>query len=146
MGRRNRPFTLYKFRTMRADAERDGARWAAAHDSRVTLVGRFLRASHLDDLPQLWNILRGELSFVGPRPERPEFVGPLAEKVPYYNIRTIVNPGITGWAQINHRYGAPDADTYEKLQYDIYYLKNRSIILDLAIAIKTLKSFFVNRE
>jgi lipopolysaccharide/colanic/teichoic acid biosynthesis glycosyltransferase len=129
---------------MRADAERDGARWSKDGDERVTMFGKFLRYTHLDELPQLINIVRGELSFVGPRPERPEFVKILKEKIPYYEIRHLVKPGITGWAQINYRYGASVEDAYEKIQYDIYYIKNRSIMLDLAIILKTIKSFFVN--
>ncbi len=143
IGKYGEAFTLYKFRTMRMDAEKDGARWAAEHDDRTTAIGSFLRRSHLDELPQLVNIIKGELSFVGPRPERPEFTGDLSRTVPYYDIRHLVKPGVTGWAQINYRYGASVEDAYEKLQYDIYYLKNRSLILDLAIILKTLKSFFV---
>jgi exopolysaccharide biosynthesis polyprenyl glycosylphosphotransferase len=146
VGKRNREFTLYKFRTMRVNAEQNGAQWAAKNDARVTGIGKILRATHLDELPQLWNVVRNELSFVGPRPERPEFVRPLAERIPYFEIRHIVNPGITGWAQINYRYGASAEDANQKLQYDLYYLKNRSVILDIAIIIKTIKSFFVNNE
>ncbi len=146
VGARGREFTLYKFRTMRADAERDGGgpRWAARNDPRVTAFGRFLRATHLDELPQLWNIVRGDLSFVGPRPERPEIVRTLVEQVPFYGVRHLVTPGVTGWAQINHRADQTLEDVRQKLQYDVYYLKNRSLILDLATILKTLKSIFVN--
>ena len=143
IGEQEKPFTLFKFRTMKADAERGGAQWAQPNDARSTPIGRFLRYAHLDELPQLANILKGDLSFVGPRPERPEFVTLLEEKVPHYKIRHLVRPGITGWAQINYRYGASVEDAEEKLQYDIYYLKNRSLILDVAIILKTIKSFFV---
>jgi exopolysaccharide biosynthesis polyprenyl glycosylphosphotransferase len=148
IGKNNQQFILYKFRTMRQDAEKDGPKWKASgdYDPRFTFIGRILAKTHLDELPQLINILKGEVSFVGPRPERPEFVTVLEEKIPYYNVRHIIKPGITGWAQINYKYGASIDDTYEKLQYDIYYIKNRSIILDLAIILKTLKSFFVSNK
>jgi len=140
-------FMLYKFRTMRTDAEKHGAQWSSgSNDARVTPFGKFLRASHLDELPQLWNILRGDISFIGPRPERPEFVAKLKQEVPYYEIRLLIKPGLTGWAQINHRADRDLGDVREKLQYDIYYLKNRSPILDTAIMLKTAKSFFVNPE
>lgn len=147
VGEKGRHFMLYKFRSMRVDAEKDGAQWAAGkHDARTTPIGRMLRASHLDELPQLWNIIRGDLSFVGPRPERPEFVEKLAARIPYYEARLFIKPGVTGWAQINHRADLTDEDVKEKLQYDIYYLKNRSPILDWAIILKTIKSLFVNPE
>ncbi len=146
VGKNGRLFTLYKFRTMRNDAERHGAQWAAKGDPRVTPLGRILRISHLDELPQLLNILRGELSFVGPRPERPEFVGKLKEQIPYYETRLLVKPGVTGWAQINHRADLDLEDVKQKLQYDIYYLKNRSLVLDLAIVAKTIKSIFATPQ
>lgn len=146
IGHNGRPFTLYKFRTMRVDAERDGAQWAAQHDVRATPFGKFLRTSHLDELPQLWNIIKGELSFVGPRPERPEFVTTLKEKIPYYEMRLLVKPGVTGWAQVNHRADLTLDDVTQKLQYDVYYLKNRSLVLDLAIVLKTIKSIFVSPD
>jgi exopolysaccharide biosynthesis polyprenyl glycosylphosphotransferase len=144
VGEKGKNFTLYKFRTMRVDAEKDGAQWATKNDRRTTPIGDLLRASHLDELPQLWNIVRGDLSFVGPRPERPEFVAKLEARIPYYEARLFIKPGVTGWAQINHRADLTDADVIEKLQYDIYYLKNRSPILDWAIILKTIKSVFVN--
>lgn len=146
IGRNGRQFILYKFRTMPTDAEKDGAKWADHNDRRATTFGNILRKSHLDELPQLVNIIKGELSFVGPRPERPEFVKILKEKIPYYEIRLLVKPGVTGWAQINYHKDTTPEDVKEKLQYDIYYIKNRSIILDLAIILKTIKSFFVNPE
>ena len=150
-GKHGTPFTLYKFRTMRAlapdgSAETNGAQWSGKRDLRVTPVGRFLRATHLDELPQLWNVVRGDLSFVGPRPERPEIIEKLISQVPYYAIRLIIQPGVTGWAQINHKKDETAADVIEKLSYDVYYMKNRSLILDLAIIIKTIKSFFVNHQ
>lgn len=141
-GQDAQPFILYKFRTMRNDAEKDGAQWAEPRDPRVTRLGAFLRYTHLDELPQLWNILKGEVSFVGPRPERPEFEAELEKGIPYYRIRHLIKPGITGWAQINYRYGASTEESYQKLQYDLYYLKNRSLIMDAAIMLKTIKTFF----
>ena len=149
VGKNGKDFTLYKFRSMMAlaadgSAEVKGAQWATQGDMRTTPIGKFLRASHLDELPQLWNVLRGDISFVGPRPERPEWVAKLEKDVPYYRTRLLVKPGISGWAQLNHRADLTTADVRQKLQYDIYYLKNRSLILDLAIIMKTLKSFFVN--
>jgi exopolysaccharide biosynthesis polyprenyl glycosylphosphotransferase len=146
-GKNGNSFMLYKFRTMRTDAEKHGAQWSSgSHDTRVTAFGKFLRASHLDELPQLWNIIRGDISFVGPRPERPEFVAKLKEQIPYYDIRLLVKPGLTGWAQINHRADRDLGDVREKLQYDIYYLKNRSPVLDTTIILRTAKSFFTNPE
>ncbi len=146
VGEKGKEFTLYKFRTMRVDAEKNGAQWATKNDARTTPIGGILRASHLDELPQLWNIVRGDLSFVGPRPERPEFVAKLEARIPYYEARLFIKPGVTGWAQIHHHADLTDADVIEKLQYDIYYLKNRSPILDWAIILKTIKSIFVNPE
>lgn len=144
IGFNNAPFVLFKFRTMKVDAEKDGARWASENDSRITFFGRLLRKTHLDEIPQLYNILRGNLFLIGPRPERPEFIKKLKEKIPYYEIRHIIKPGLTGWSQINYRYGASIEDAYEKLQYDIYYIKNRSLILDLLIILKTIRMFFSN--
>jgi exopolysaccharide biosynthesis polyprenyl glycosylphosphotransferase len=146
VGEKGRNFTLYKFRTMRVDAEKDGPQWSTQNDSRTTIIGGALRRSHLDELPQLWNIIAGELSFVGPRPERPEFVAKLEAKIPYYEARLFIKPGVTGWAQINHHADLTDEDVVQKLQYDIYYLKNRSPILDAAIILKTAKSIFVSPE
>jgi sugar transferase (PEP-CTERM system associated) len=139
-GQGRRPFDLLKFRSMVADAEaRGGPQWASAYDPRVTLVGRIIRPLRIDELPQLLNVLRGEMSFVGPRPERPHFVRQLEEKVPYYGLRMTVRPGITGWAQVEYRYGASDEDALEKLKYDLYYIKNGNLLLDLWIVLKTVK-------
>jgi exopolysaccharide biosynthesis polyprenyl glycosylphosphotransferase len=146
VGEKGKNFTLYKFRTMRVDAEKNGAQWASKNDARTTPIGGILRASHLDELPQLWNIIRGDLSFVGPRPERPEFVAKLEARIPYYEARLFIKPGVTGWAQIHHRADLTDEDVAEKLQYDIYYLKNRSPILDWTIVLKTIKSIFINPD
>ena len=140
VGRGGESFWLLKFRSMRLDAETDtGPVWADAHDPRVTRVGRLLRRSRLDELPQLINILRGEMSLVGPRPERPAFVAELQEKVPFYTYRLAVKPGLTGWAQVNYRYGCTIADALEKLEYDFYYIKNLSIFLDLVIVLQTVQ-------
>jgi exopolysaccharide biosynthesis polyprenyl glycosylphosphotransferase len=133
-----RPFKMYKFRTMAQDAEKDGVRWAAPNDARVTPVGRFLRRTRLDELPQFWNVVKGEMSVVGPRPERPEFVSLLAERIPHYDYRHAVLPGVTGWAQVMFPYGASVEDTTEKLEFDLFYIKNRSFYLDLKIMIKTI--------
>lgn len=138
VGRNNRNFEILKFRSMAIDAEESGAAiWAAANDDRITTVGNFIRKVRFDELPQLLNVLRGDMSFVGPRPERPEFVAELSKKIPYYDLRHRVNPGITGWAQICYPYGASDRDAKEKLQYDLYYIKNYSLFLDLMILIQT---------
>jgi sugar transferase (PEP-CTERM system associated) len=140
VGRGGHPFTIFKFRSMRADAERAGrAQWAAAGDPRITGVGRWLRRTRLDELPQLFNVLRGEMSFIGPRPERPEFVEQLALDIPYYNERHRIRPGLTGWAQVNYKYGSSADDAREKLRYDLYYLKNRSLFLDFVILSQTLR-------
>ncbi|MGD8452883.1 MAG: sugar transferase [Phycisphaerae bacterium] len=143
VGRHGRIFTIYKFRTMRVDAEKDGARWADKNDPRVTRIGRFLRLSRMDELPQLWNILCGEMSIVGPRPERPEFVDHLSKAIPHYRQRHLLKPGLTGWAQIHFPYGATVEDTYRKLCFDLYYLKHRSIDMDFGIIIRTIGTFLL---
>ena len=139
VGERGRIFVLYKFRSMTVDAERDGAMWAVARDPRVTRVGRWLRLTRLDELPQFWNVLVGDMSFVGPRPERPEFVEMLQRQIPFYMGRHSVKPGITGWAQVRYCYAASVEDSMEKLQYDLYYVKNFSPLLDLVILLSTLQ-------
>jgi lipopolysaccharide/colanic/teichoic acid biosynthesis glycosyltransferase len=134
------PFTVYKFRSMVADAEaKTGAVWASRSDPRVTPIGRFLRKTRLDEFPQLFNVLRGEMSIVGPRPERPEFVQTLSELIPFYRQRHCVRPGITGWAQINYKYGETVQDTIVKLEYDLYYIKNVSLSLDVFVMFHTVK-------
>jgi exopolysaccharide biosynthesis polyprenyl glycosylphosphotransferase len=138
-GRAGERFMIYKFRTMVANAEKDGrARWASKGDPRITRVGQFLRKSRLDELPQLLNVFRGEMSIVGPRPERPEFVEQLEEEIPFYRMRHLVKPGLTGWAQINHEYGNTVDDALIKLQYDFYYVRYWSIWLDLYILFRTV--------
>jgi len=142
VGEGGRVFTLCKFRSMRTDAESGTPVWAKDKDDRVTRVGRFIRLARLDELPQLWNVLRGDMSLVGPRPERPFFVQQLAEVIPFYMERHAVKPGVTGWAQVKYRYGASIEDAMEKLRYDLYYIKHLSIIFDLTIAIDTVKVIF----
>jgi exopolysaccharide biosynthesis polyprenyl glycosylphosphotransferase len=140
------PFTLYKFRSMRADAEaQTGAVWASKDDPRVTRVGRIIRKLRFDELPQLFNTLKGDMSIVGPRPERPEFVQELTKKIPYYRQRHCVRPGITGWAQINFKYGDTLEDTMTKLEYDLYYIKNMSLSLDTYIIFHTVKAMLLSR-
>ncbi|NOT01857.1 MAG: sugar transferase [Phycisphaerales bacterium] len=141
VGQNGRPFTLYKFRTMKVGAELRDAVWAVPNDPRVTRVGRLLRRTRLDELPQLFNVLAGRMSLVGPRPERPDFVVPLADAIPYYNERHLVKPGLTGWAQIGFRYGSTVEDARRKLQFDLYYVKNASMELDLIILLRTLGVF-----
>lgn len=137
----NKPFNLYKLRTMVVDAEKEGAKWATPGDARITPVGNFLRKTRLDELPQLWNIFKGDMSIVGPRPERPEFIDTnLAVNIPYYNQRHLVKPGVTGWAQVNFRYGYSENDSLIKLQYDLYYVKNKNIWMDVATILKTIKT------
>ena len=145
VGRAGQPFNIYKFRSMRLDAEKDGAVWAMKNDNRITAVGAFIRKYRIDELPQLFNILRGDMSFIGPRPERPEFVEGLCEKIPYYGDRHQVKPGLTGWAQISYSYGSSDEDALEKLQFDLYYIKNYSLILDTMILIQTCEVIFYGK-
>lgn len=146
VGKRNTQFYCYKFRTMRQDAEADtGATWAADDDPRITRVGKFLRAARLDEIPQLWCVLKGDMHFVGPRPERPEFVEWLSKEIPYYGVRHVVRPGITGWAQVQYKYGNTLEDAREKLQYDLFYIKNASLGLDLLILFQTIKIVLLGR-
>jgi sugar transferase (PEP-CTERM system associated) len=146
VGQYGRVFTMRKFRSMRVDAEATtGAVWAGMNDQRVTAVGQFLRRARLDELPQLWNILRGDMSVVGPRPERPEFVEMLTRKIPFYGERHVIRPGLTGWAQVRYTYGASVEDAMEKLQYDLYYLKNMSLAFDLLVIFETAKTIIQRR-
>ena len=146
VGLAGKVFHCYKFRTMRQDAEADtGATWALDDDPRITKVGKFLRTTRLDELPQLWCVLKGDMSFVGPRPERPEFVEMLAKEIPFYTVRNAVRPGITGWAQVRYKYGNTIADAKEKLQYDLYYIKNMSPGLDMMIMFQTIKIVLIGR-
>ncbi|MDB5791063.1 MAG: sugar transferase [Massilia sp.] len=140
VGRDGKSFLVHKFRSMRADAEKGGKpQWAAQNDPRVTRVGNFMRKTRIDELPQILNVFKGEMSFVGPRPERPYFVEQLIEVVPYYNVRHSIKPGITGWAQVRYGYGSSAEDALQKLQYDLYYVKNNSLFLDFLVLINTLK-------
>jgi exopolysaccharide biosynthesis polyprenyl glycosylphosphotransferase len=140
-GLNNKPFTLYKLRSMVVDAEKGGAQWAKPGDARITPLGKILRKTRLDELPQLINIFKGEMSLVGPRPERPEIISDkLAPHIPFYSLRHLVKPGVTGWAQVTFRYGFSQEDSMEKLQYDLFYVKNRTIWLDVLVIIKTIKT------
>lgn len=138
-GLNGRQFEILKFRSMRADAEKTGPQWTSARDPRITKIGRLLRILRLDELPQLINVIKGEMSFIGPRPERPVFIRELEKQIPFYDLRQLVRPGITGWAQVMYTYGASMDDALEKLQYDLYYIKNYSLLLDFAILLKTLR-------
>lgn len=138
VGLNGRRFRIVKFRSMRSDAENNGAQWAQKNDSRVTRVGRIMRATRIDELPQLWNVLRGDMTMVGPRPERPHFTEQLADQLPGYNARHMVKPGLTGWAQVNYRYASSLHDTRIKTEYDLYYVKHSSLLLDAKILVKTV--------
>jgi exopolysaccharide biosynthesis polyprenyl glycosylphosphotransferase len=140
IGYRGQRFTVYKLRSMSKDAEKDGKpAWAGKNDARVTRVGRWIRRARIDELPQLLNVLKGEMSFVGPRPERPEFVAMLTEQIPYYAVRHSVKPGLTGWAQVRYSYGATVEQSVRKLEYDLYYVKNHTLLLDLVILLETVR-------
>lgn len=145
VGRNNEPYQIFKLRTMVTNAEKDGAVWAQKNDARVTPFGRFLRGSRIDELPQLINVLRGEMSIIGPRPERPEFVDQLSKKIPFYQTRHIICPGITGWAQVKGGYTSDEKDALQKLQYDLFYLKHRSFYLDIIILVKTFSTIIFFR-
>jgi len=145
VGKNGHTFVLAKFRSMRVDAEQDGPVWASKGDSRTTRVGRVIRKIRVDEIPQFWNILKGEMSFVGPRPERPHFVAQLAEEIPFYEQRHLIAPGLTGWAQIKYPYGASIEDARQKLQYDLFYIKNHSLVLDAYIMFDTIKIILFGR-
>ena len=145
VGKNGAPFTVLKFRSMRTDAENAGPVWASEQDDRTTRVGRIIRKLRIDEIPQFWNIIRGEMDFVGPRPERPHFVSQLAQEIPYYQQRHLIAPGLTGWAQIKYPYGASIEDARQKLQYDLYYIKNQSLILDAIILFETIKIIVFGR-
>jgi sugar transferase (PEP-CTERM system associated) len=145
VGKSGRTFMLMKFRSMRVDAEKDGPVWAKTEDERMTRVGRIIRKIRVDEIPQFWNILRGDMNFVGPRPERPHFIAQLAQEIPFYEQRHLVAPGLTGWAQIKYPYGASIEDAKQKLEYDLYYLKNQSITLDATIMFETIKTILLGR-
>jgi sugar transferase (PEP-CTERM system associated) len=145
LGRGGKPFTLWKFRSMTTDAEKNGAVWAVTNDPRVTRVGRFIRKTRLDELPQLWNVLVGDMSLVGPRPEREQFVRQLIESIPFYEQRLVVRPGLTGWAQIKAPYASSFEESMEKLKYDLYYIKNLSLFLDISILLSTARIVLLGR-
>jgi len=145
VGEDGKIFTLLKFRSMRGDAEINGAVWARLNDRRVTRVGNMIRKLRLDEVPQMINVLKGEMSFVGPRPERPVFIEQLQKEIPYYSQRHVSKPGITGWAQIRYPYGASKEDALEKLKYDLYYIKHMSVLFDLTIILETVKTVLLRR-
>src|SRR2546423_4667956 len=145
VGRNGRTFTLMKFRSMRVDAEKDGPVWASNGDDRMTRVGKIIRKIRVDEIPQFWNILRGDMNFVGPRPERPHFVAQLAQEIDYYEQRHLIAPGLTGWAQIKYPYGASIEDAKKKLEYDLYYIKNQNVTLDATIMFETIKTILSGR-
>lgn len=145
VGFNERLFDIHKFRSMSVDAEAHGAKWASKGDPRVTRVGKFLRKYRIDELPQLWNVLRGDMCFVGPRPERPQFCHSLEKDIPYYRHRLLVKPGLTGWAQLKYPYGSSVKDAQEKLQYDLFYIKHRSFLLDVAILVRTSEIILFGR-
>ena len=138
IGEGNKKFNIVKFRSMTTDAEKNGPQWASKNDNRVTRWGKIMRATRIDELPQLWNVLKGEMSFVGPRPERQHFIKQLEKEIPYYNLRHTVKPGLTGWAQVMYPYGASIEDAYRKLQYDLYYIKHHDVIFDIKVLLKTI--------
>ncbi len=144
VGLNGKVFHLYKLRSMVVNSEKDGAVWSSVNDNRITPIGKIIRKLHIDELPQMINILKGELSFVGPRPERPEFVKPLEESIPHYELRHIIRPGFTGWAQIKYRYARTTEDSKEKFEYDLYYIKNRNIFLDFGIILRTIQIIFTH--
>lgn len=145
VGSKGKSFVLVKFRSMRVDAEKSGPVWASKHDDRTTRVGRIIRKIRFDEIPQFWNIMRGEMNFVGPRPERPHFVAQLAQEIPYYEQRHLIPPGLTGWAQIKYPYGASIEDARQKLQYDLFYVKNQSLFLDAIVMLETIKIILFGR-
>lgn len=142
IGKNQKPFLLVKFRSMEENAEKNGAVWAEKQDLRITKTGKFLRKTHLDEIPQMLNVLKGDISLIGPRPERPEFTEKLEKEIPFYNVRHLIKPGFTGWAQIKFRYSRSVMDSKEKFEYDLYYIKNNSLFLDIGILLKTLQLFF----
>jgi len=138
-GKDGKPFSILKFRSMGNDAEINGAQWASKNDTRVTRVGAYLRKYRIDELPQLINVLKGDMYFVGPRPERPEFIEELSKNIPFFNYRHLVKPGLTGWAQINYPYGDSEKDSFEKLKFDLYYIKHKSFMLDIFTLLRTVE-------
>ncbi len=144
VGKNGKIFTVYKLRSMIKDAEKTGAVWADHKDTRITTLGNILRKTHIDEVPQMWNIIKGDIALVGPRPERPEFVSSLEQDIPYYYLRHTIRPGFTGWAQIKYRYARTIDDAKEKFEYDTYYIKNRGLLLDIGIVLKTLQIIFTH--
>jgi len=146
VGKNESLFSLYKFRSMIDKAEENEAVWAGENDKRITFVGKILRKLHLDELPQFWNVIRGEMSLVGPRPERPEFVEELEKKIPYYSLRHFMEPGITGWAQVNFPYASSIEDSHEKLEYDLYYVSHMNMLFDVQVLLKTAQKILLGKQ
>ncbi len=144
VGLRGKKFKIIKLRSMKKNAEQNGAQWADKDDSRITRVGKIIRTTHIDEIPQMWNVLRGDIALVGPRPERPEFVSELEKEIPYYFLRQTIKPGFTGWAQIMFRYARSVMDSQQKFEYDLYYVKNRNFFLDIGILLKTVQIIFTH--
>lgn len=144
MGLSEKTFLLFKFRSMVVDSEKNGAVWAATDDNRITKIGKIIRKLHIDEIPQMWNIIKGNIGLVGPRAERPEFITTLEQDIPFYYLRHTIKPGFTGWAQIKFRYARTVADSQEKFEYDLYYIKNRNIFMDLGIIIRTVQIIFTH--
>jgi lipopolysaccharide/colanic/teichoic acid biosynthesis glycosyltransferase len=146
VGKNESLFSLYKFRSMIDKAEENEALWADKNDKRITFVGKILRRLHLDELPQFWNVIRGEMSLVGPRPERPEFVEDLEKKIPYYSLRHFMEPGVTGWAQVNFPYASSIEDSHEKLEYDLYYVSHMNMLFDVQVLLKTAQKILLGKQ
>jgi exopolysaccharide biosynthesis polyprenyl glycosylphosphotransferase len=146
VGKNESLFSLYKFRSMIDKAEENEAVWAGENDKRITFVGKILRKLHLDELPQFWNVIRGEMSLVGPRPERPEFVEKLEKKIPYYSLRHFMEPGVTGWAQVNFPYASSIEDSHEKLEYDLYYVSHMNMLFDVQVLLKTAQKILLGKQ
>jgi exopolysaccharide biosynthesis polyprenyl glycosylphosphotransferase len=146
VGKNESLFSLYKFRSMIDKAEENEAIWAYKNDKRITFVGKILRKLHLDELPQFWNVIRGEMSLVGPRPERPEFIEKLKKKIPYYSLRHFMEPGITGWAQVNFPYASSIEDSQEKLEYDLYYVSHMNMLFDFQVLLKTAQKILLGKQ
>jgi len=138
-------FKVFKLRSMRINAEKNGAEWSTKNDPRITKIGKFIRATRFDEIPQCWNVLKGEMSLIGPRPERPEFTTTLSEKIPYYDLRHLVKPGLSGWAQVMYPYGSSEEDALKKMEYDLYYIKNQSFILEVSIFLRTVMTIIMNK-
>jgi len=145
VGLNGKVFKVFKLRSMRANAEKNGVEWSKENDPRITKIGKFIRATRIDEIPQCWNVLKGDMSLIGPRPERPEFTTILSERIPYYDLRHLVKPGLSGWAQVMYPYGSSEEDALKKLEYDLYYIKNQSFSLEVGIFLRTVMTIVMNK-